>query len=146
GKAVVDSLPEGVIPALVYTKGPGETDIPLAAQVTVARNIALPVPPFYNWGRSLKLGLNTSASGAPTTGDVKDFPLLVRLSAPAFDFSLARGDGRDLRFSAPDGEVLSPEIETFDSAAGRADIWVRVPVVRGNDPAQFITLHWGNPD
>lgn len=45
------------------------------------------------------LYLNTSPTGADVAGTVTNFPVLVRLRANNFDFSLAKADGSDLRFS-----------------------------------------------
>jgi hypothetical protein len=77
---------------------------------------------------------------------VTDFPLLVRLDSANFDFSKARGDGRDIRFSDSRGQRLRYEIERWDSAGARAEVWVRVDVVRGGSGNQHITLHSGRPE
>jgi hypothetical protein len=89
--------------------------------------------------------MNTSASGVPTAASVRDFPLLVRLGAPGFDFSQALGDGGDLRFSNAAGLPLPYEIERWDSAGGHAEVWVRVDSIAAGSASQFVTMHWGSP-
>ncbi|MBC8875769.1 MAG: DUF2341 domain-containing protein [Planctomycetes bacterium] len=46
-----------------------------------------------------------------------------------------------MRFSAG-GKPLSYEIEEWDKEAGAASIWVRIPLIKGND-RQEIKIHWG---
>ena len=95
------------------------------------------------WPQSRKILLNTSADGAAVAGDVARFPLLVRLDTGLFAFSQADGRGADIRFTDPDGTVLPYAIERWDSAGGKAEVWVRVPVVEGGSRTDFIRMHWG---
>ncbi len=44
-----------------------------------------------------------SGSSLGVTGDVADFPVLVRLDQDIFNFSQAQNNGEDLRFSKEDG-------------------------------------------
>ena len=53
--------------------------------------------------------------------------------------------GEDLRFSSAEGKPLKYQIEQWDGANGLASIWVRVPLIQGNQ-RQLINLHWGNPN
>jgi hypothetical protein len=96
---------------------------------------------YAAWPHSRRLYLNTTSAGAGVAGNVDDFPVLVRLTADDFDFS--RTSGADIRFSDMKGKRLRFEVERWDSAAARAEIWVRVDRVQGNSSSQFITLHWG---
>ena len=73
-----------------------------------------------DWAHSGYLYLDTSPGGADVTGTVTRFPILVRLDAANFDFSQARGDGRDLRFTTPSGDSLPRRIERWDSARAEA--------------------------
>jgi biopolymer transport protein ExbB len=50
-----------------------------------------------------------------------------------------------LRFSDPDGTPLPHVVERWDSATGRAEIWVRVPKVDGNSATDHVVMRWGNP-
>ncbi len=99
---------------------------------------------YGEWGKKAPIVLNTSAGGAAVTGDVKGFALPVILSAANFDFTQAQSGGEDLRFTSAAGAALPYEIESWDAAAKKAAVWVRTDV-KGNDAAQSITMHWGNP-
>jgi hypothetical protein len=99
---------------------------------------------FPEWKFSKKLGLNTSSSGAGVSGDVVGFPVLIRLTSGNFTFSQARPGGSDMRFTKSDGTPLAYEIESWDSSAAAAAIWVMVDTLFGNNSSQSITMYWGN--
>ncbi|MFT5128614.1 MAG: hypothetical protein ACI8W8_002231 [Rhodothermales bacterium] len=101
---------------------------------------------FPEWKHSGAVFINTTPDGANLPADVvvEDFPILLRLSSAFFDFSEARPDGADLRFSAA-SKPLAYEIEHWDAAQGSASIWVRTPQIAGNS-RQELRMHWGNPD
>lgn len=96
---------------------------------------------YSAWPRSMRLYLNTTASGADVPGGADDFPVLVRLDQGNFDFSQSRG--ADVRFADAKGKRLRYEVERWDSAAAVAELWVRVDRVAGNSNAQYLTMHWG---
>ena len=96
------------------------------------------------WRSVRKLRLNTAPSGAGVTGDVYNFPVLVRLTKDNFDFSTARARGEDIRFAKPDDTPLALEIERWDPVNGLAEVWVKVDTVHGNDSTQSILMYWGN--
>ncbi|MDQ3003290.1 MAG: DUF2341 domain-containing protein [Fibrobacterota bacterium] len=147
GKVLLDSLPQGLMPTVVYTKGDEDSrPIVLATDVAIRKSEVTYVNSFATWSKSAKLVLNTTGTGIAISKDQRDFPLLVRLSAPGFDFSKAAAGGADLRFSRQDGMPLSREIETWDARAGKADVWVRVDTVRAGSASQFINMHWGKQD
>lgn len=103
-------------------------------------------PDWSAWRYRKAIRFNTSPSGANVAGDVHNYPVAVALGAPDFDFSQAKPDGSDIRFSAaPGGEPLAHSIEHWDAAGRTALVWVKVDLVRGNSTAQSIRLHWGNP-
>jgi len=78
---------------------------------------------------------------------LKDFPVLVTLTAPDFDFSKAQSAGQDIRFLDSDGITsLSYEIESWDATAGKAYIWVKVPQVDASSSTDGIYMYYGNPD
>ena len=89
----------------------------------------------------------TTPEGAdlPAGTELRDFPVLVRLHADSFDFDQAAADGRDLRFATTGGMPLPHRIEAWDAVAGTAAVWVRVPVIRGNE-TQELKLSWGHGD
>jgi hypothetical protein len=101
--------------------------------------------PYPAWSHSLQLYYDTSPDRANLTGDVFDFPVLVRLTKDDFPFAEARDSGQDLRFSKPDGTPLSFEIDRYDPVAGKAEIWVRMDTVKANYKGRLARLHWGNP-
>lgn len=101
---------------------------------------------YADWRHEGSLYILTTPGGAdlPASASVKDFPLLVRLHRDHFPFSEAASGGSDIRFSAG-GRPLSYEIDEWDRKAGTASIWVRIPLIRGNE-RQEIKIHWGKPD
>ncbi|WP_425614517.1 DUF2341 domain-containing protein [Anatilimnocola sp. NA78] len=101
--------------------------------------------PYQEWKHSGSLWLLTTPDGAdlPAGVSVEGFPVLVRLHKDWFDFSQANPAGEDLRFSTPAGEPLTYQIEHWDTAAGVAAVWVRVPKIAGN-ARQELKLHWGH--
>lgn len=98
------------------------------------------------WKQSGNFAILTTPEGAGLSAEarVTDFPLLVRLDRDWFDFSQAQHEGKDLRFSQK-GEILPHQIEEWDPLVGTASIWVRVPIIKGND-RQILTMHWNHQD
>ena len=94
---------------------------------------------FSAWKYSEKVVLNTT--GASLQGDIKNLPVLLELE-DSFDFSKAKDNGADIRFSSSDGSNLSYTVDKWDE--NKAEIWVLVPVVKANNSGQFITFHFGN--
>ncbi|RJS72977.1 DUF2341 domain-containing protein [Methanophagales archaeon] len=72
-----------------------------------------------------------------------DFQVLVELNSANFEFSKAKSDGSDIRFSA-NGEELNYWIEEWDAGAKRAKIWVKVPSIPANGETK-IRMYYGNP-
>lgn len=114
---------------------------PLAA---IAQEKAVP---YAGWANAGTLTILTTPDGAnlPAAASVDEFPLLVRLHRDWFDFSKAKPQGEDVRFSSSAGESLAFEIEDWDATKGEATLWVRVPRVTGN-ARQTIRMHWGKAD
>ena len=102
---------------------------------------------YPGWQHSGSMFILTTPEGAdlPASAAVKDFPVLVRLNKDFFDFSKAKADGADLRFSTKNGEPMAYQIEEWDTANGTASIWVRIPAIQGS-ARQEIKLHWGKAD
>jgi len=101
---------------------------------------------YPGWQHEGSMYILTTPEGAnlPATASVEDFPLLVLLNKGVFDFSQAKPNGEDIRFSA-DGKALAYQVEEWDATKGTASIWVRIPVIKGN-ARQEIKLHWGKAD
>jgi Concanavalin A-like lectin/glucanases superfamily/Domain of unknown function (DUF2341) len=100
-------------------------------------------PDCPEWKFSRKLLLNTTVSGAGVSGNVVNFPVLIRLTNSNFDFTQAGPTGADVRFTKQDNTSLPYEIEQWDAAAQSALIWIKVDTVYGNDSTHFITMYWG---
>jgi hypothetical protein len=145
GFVMVDSVPAGTVPGIYYSTRGGagyavlryDVLVPSGGTVVVANPL---------WKYSRRLYLNTTTTGAAVTGNVAGFPVLVRLTDSNFIFNQVQKDGADLRFTKPDNTFLPYEIERYDSAGRRAEIWVRVDTVYASDSAQSIVMYWGNPD
>jgi biopolymer transport protein ExbB len=90
------------------------------------------------------ISINTSLDGAGIEEDVANFPLLVRLNSGNFDFSSAENGWGDLRFSKSDYTPLPFEIERWDAIAEKAEVWVKMDTVYGNNNTQFIYMYTGN--
>ncbi len=103
---------------------------------------------FSAWTYCSLLKLNTSSSGANVIGSVTNFPLLVRLTQSNFDFTQAKPDGSDVRFTANDPAANATEltfkIERWDNVNKLAEVWVKVPQILGNNNTQAIKMYWGN--
>ena len=96
------------------------------------------------WKNAGSMYIVTTPDGAnlPASALEIDFPLLVRLNQDFFDFSQAKPQGEDIRFST-NGKPLAYQMERWDTSAGNAAVWVRIPTIKGNDQ-QVIKMHWGN--
>ncbi len=106
---------------------------------------AEPSEPYPGWLHSGSIYILTTPEGAdmPASTMVKDFPLLVRLNRDFFDFNQAGEKGADIRFATVVGVPLAYQIEEWDATNGMASIWVRIPVIAGQERQQ-IKMYWGN--
>ncbi|MGA2506247.1 MAG: DUF2341 domain-containing protein [Chitinispirillaceae bacterium] len=140
---VLDAVPAGVISAVFYSAigESGSTAIRYNIRVWSGDTVTVMNP---SWKYAQQLCLNTTASGASVAGNVYNFPILVRLTANNFNFSQAKANGEDIRFTKADNTFLPYEIERWDAASQLAEIWVRVDTIYGNDSAQTITMYWEN--
>jgi len=100
---------------------------------------------YADWQHTGSMYILTTPEGAnlPASVSVKGFPLLVRLNKDFFDFTQAKPNGEDIRFSTPAGRGLPYQIEQWDVGKGTAIIWVRIPRITGNSKQQ-IKVRWGN--
>jgi len=101
--------------------------------------------PYSAWSGHRTITLNTTSTGANVAGDVRNFPVLIRLTqAEALITAASKAGGADVRFSKiDDATPLKYAIESWDSTG--AAIWVKVDTVKGNNATQAIRMHWGNP-
>ncbi len=145
GCAIIDSVPAQIIRNISYKKNESGSLQNLSENVNVESQITTVIENFRQM-YSRNIFLNTSASGADISGVITDFPVLLRLRTSNFDFSKTKKDGSDLRFKKADGTALPFEIEIWDFAKGKADIWIKVDTVYGNNSTQFIAMYWGDTD
>lgn len=142
-RVLFDSLPVGMLPEVRYVSGGTDTaSILLASDPVVRMGVLAPIHPFAAWSHSARILVNTTAAGVAIEKEILGFPLLVRLTAPAFDFTQAQADGRDLRFAKPDGSSLPFAIEAWER--GGVLVWVRVDTLHAGESGQYLTAHWGN--
>ena len=101
---------------------------------------------YSAWNHSEKIYLRTGPKGVSFPTYVKAIPIPIRLDDSFFDFSQAKPNGEDIRFSDSSGTVALPyEIERWDPAAGKAEIWVEMYWIHKDRDDQYIHMHWGNP-
>jgi Concanavalin A-like lectin/glucanases superfamily/Domain of unknown function (DUF2341) len=147
GVAVIDSVPAGSIVKLLYKNkvDNGESHT-VKTNITVVSGNDVIVTDYFRWNYSQQLVLNTTINGADVLGTVTSFPVLVRLTESNFDFSQARNNGSDIRFKKSDEMPLAYEIERWDAASKKAEVWVLLDTLKGNNSDQFIIMFWGNAD
>jgi hypothetical protein len=146
GKFAFPILPPGRF-ELQFQDSSGEGEV-FRATVDIAPEVDLSLAPIRlslatAWRHRARMVVNTSADGADIRESLTGFPMLIRLDS-AFDFSQARSNGEDLRFSGSDGSPLAHEVETWDPIGRRADIWVRLDTVFANSATQSVWMYWGN--
>lgn len=150
GEFVIDDLPHGTYTLRALSSADTSSSVDIdSVTVKSGKTTVTGTIDFYHlasFNYSARIYLNTTASGAGVDGDVTDFPVLIRLREDNFNFSQSRPDGGDLRFAKENGKAIPYEIEKWDTKSRRADIWVKIDTVYGNDDSQFIIMYWGNPD
>ena len=141
GFVMLDSVPVDMAANIAYstTNSSGFSVLRFGVQVK-SFDTAVVWNPEWNYAR--KFTLNTSSSGAGVSGTVTNFPVLIRLTADNFDFTQARNNGEDIRFTKTDNSFLPYEIERWDAINKRAEVWVKADTVRGSDSAQTLTMYW----
>jgi hypothetical protein len=139
---IIDSVPAGMVSGIYYSirGGTGYTVLRYNILVPSGDTVVVANP---TWRFSRRLYLNTTMTGAGVSGDVVNFPVLIRLTGSNFVFSQAQRYGEDVRFLKTDNTPLSYEIERWDSANGAAEIWAMVDTVYGSDSSQYIQMLWG---
>ena len=101
-----------------------------------------------SWSGHKNVVLNTHSvqGGAAVSGNVYNFPVLVRLgTADSAIFIQSKAGGADLRFTKANNTTRLPhQIESWNAAGRSAAVWVLVDTVRGMRNNQYIRMHWGN--
>ena len=73
-----------------------------------------------------------------------DFPLLVKLTSVNFDFTKAKSDGADIRFTESDGDTeIKFQRIRHDDSAEEAEYFVKVPSVSNSIDTE-IWIYYGN--
>jgi hypothetical protein len=145
GSALLDRIPSGVITEVILKKMDGQKSNIIDTQLTLQPEQVVVIE-FPLWKNSRKIVLNTSSTGAGTSTDLFNFPVLLRLDNSNFTFTQAQHNGSDLFFAGNNGKILPFEIEYWNVSEGKAAVWVRTDTLRGNTADQYITMYWGNPD
>lgn len=100
---------------------------------------------YSTWTYSRNITVNTKSSGANLTSPLTRFPLLVRFTHENGGDVVyySKGRGADLRFTKANGVTrLHHQIDSWDSAAHTATVWVLMDSVKPNDSAVSIRLFW----
>jgi hypothetical protein len=141
-KATLHAVPATTLPEVRYAIKNSNDSRVLRYDIRVfpgaVSEVAMP-----GWKYSVKIGLNTTATGADIEGTVTNFPLCVRLNAVNFNFKQARSDGSDVRFTKKDGTSLLYETELWDETGKNAVLWVKMDTIYKNDSLQHIMMYWG---
>lgn len=104
---------------------------------------ALAADDLNSWSHSEDLYFDTSPAGADVPVFIGNFPVLLRLRAANFPFDQAMRGGQDLRFAKPNGTPIAYEIERWDSAGAKADVWLRIDSIPGNSQGTLARMYWG---
>jgi hypothetical protein len=137
-----DDDPAGIAPSLDAKPGLGGGSGCAASEECLSG--ACTLGRCSDWAHAMRIGIDTTSSGADVHDPVSGFPLLVRLNAMNFVFAEARPDGADIRFLDSSGNNLAHEIERWDAGNAMADIWVLVPQIMGGSRDNLIVMYWGN--
>lgn len=151
GQVMLGPLAEGTYPSLLLVLDENAAQpVEMAEEVAVVGGKKTVLEPFATWVHSRLIEVDP-ISGGGAAGTHRDYPLLLRLTGATgglgatFDFTQGAGDGRDIRFTAVDGGILPHEIETWDSVAGQAALWIRMDSLAFDTKGQAVRMHWGKP-
>ncbi|MFO0869216.1 MAG: DUF2341 domain-containing protein [Pirellulales bacterium] len=118
----------------------------LLAGLPATRQLSAETPaPLAGWRHAGVWWIDASPTGADLAAGarVEQFPVLVRLHRDYFDFSAARPDGADIRFTTLRQEPLAYQLDHWLPDVGVAAFWVRIPQIRGGEQ-QSLLMHWGH--
>jgi hypothetical protein len=142
GTLLLDSIPPGRLKTvLLGRKGKAGAPRVLGTNVLIKPGETTLLP-FAAWASGAAVRVNASGIIAKP---VARMPLLLRLTAADLDFAQAKGDGSDVRFSRENGTILPCRVQSWDSAAGTASVWIKVDTVAADTAAQRLRMFWGNP-
>lgn len=143
GNVFLSGVPSGVLNTIIHVSASNDKRNILHNEIVVNEGGTVDIDnPLWNYKRQIVL--NTTINGAGISGNVYGFPVLIRLNSGNFEFSQVMPDGKDILF-VRNGQILPFEIERWNAVIQKAEIWVKVDTVYGNDSVQSITMRWGNP-
>jgi len=120
--------------AKLYVKTDDATTVPLQVDAEISTAF------LSGWSYRKKITIDHTKIDS----DLTDFPVLVKLTSSNFDFSKARSDGYDIRFTASDGTtLLKYERERHDATEQKAEYWVKIPSVSSSSNTEFY-IYYGN--
>ena len=113
----------------------------------------LPVFIYYNNLRDVKLSHISAAfryrrkiTVTEQSGEnLANYQVCIELDGSNFDFSHAKEDGGDIRFTDENGNLLDYWIEEWDGASENARIWVKVPSIPASSSVE-IWMYYGNEE
>lgn len=115
--------------------------------ITLAKELPF-VDPYAFYGMK-KIVFNTTSEGANIIDDISpSFPLLIRLNSnneeDSLIFAYTKLPG-SIRLLDENNDTLDYQIERWDTTSSpkTAEIWVSIPVIFGNNNAQYIKLGYG---
>ena len=116
----------------------------VTAQDGTTQNYTIAVQSYGSWSKVASFFILTTPDGANVTTGAPElnFPVLLRLTNNNFNFNEAQSDGRDLRFTTASGLPLAYQIEQWDSLAGTAAVWIKIPSISAN-ARQEVKMYWG---
>jgi hypothetical protein len=92
-----------------------------------------------DWSNRIKLRIDHEQ----VRGNLSFFPVLVNITQAEFSLK-AQNNGNDFVFLDENEDVLSHEIESYDSNSGSLIAWVKLPKISHNTDTVF-WLYFGNP-
>jgi murein tripeptide amidase MpaA len=95
------------------------------------------------WNTSWQYRRQIAIDHTEITEDQTDFPILIDLTDNTLSTKV-QADGDDFVFTDNNGNKLSHQIETYDSAAGHLIAWLRIPYLSSTTDT-IIYLYYGNP-
>lgn len=123
--------------------------------IKVVRGISIPIDTdtvpvtprdssLSGWKHSALVTVNTIAVNIGRGNTLLNIPVLIRLKSDFIKFSDVADSGADLRFARLDGTVLPHEITRWAPDDGKAEVWVKLDTVRGEDITVQFKMYWGN--
>ncbi len=144
-RTLLDSLPETRLPIVAFSRNPGDPPIIIARDIDIRSGdtTLLSVADTNTLPYEAKFAIKTTSAGAGVPEDVADIPILLRLDSSNFDFRISPADRADLAFYGNENMPLPYEIERWDSLGRKAEIWLRMGMIKGNSETQYILMRWG---